>query len=104
VVSAALATLLPFASSKANAATDSPGEPFVEAQLGNYFTDELLEYLSLEPINWQYTTYKVEGLGWKIAHELVRRKDTDKLINAFEHPVDELQEEMVARAVPYLEV
>ena len=75
---------------------DFPTEEFLVGH--PYSTEELLQYASYPSLNWQYETYGVE-VEWTVIRELVKRKETNKLLRAFEHPVDKFQEEVVARAL-----
>jgi hypothetical protein len=76
---------------------DFPKEQFLDEHA--YSTEELLQYASNPSVTWQYDNYGVDDLEWRIIDGLVKKKETNKLLTTFEHPVDEFQEMVVARAL-----
>ena len=59
-----------------------PKKQFSESKIKKYSTKELLQYLSLNSINWQYEKYQ-NDIRFVIRDELVRRKQITLLIKAF---------------------
>ena len=79
-----------------------PKKQFSESKIKKYSTKELLQYLSLNSINWQYEKYQ-NDIRFVIRDELVRRKQITLLIKAFENPLDEDQQLIVAQALFYID-
>jgi len=77
-----------------------PKKELLESKIKKYSTKELLQYLSLKSINWQYERYQ-NDIRFIIRDELVRRKQIAPLIKAFENPLDEDQQLIVAQALFY---
>ena len=79
-----------------------PKKELLESKIKKYSTKELLQYLSLDSINWQYEEYQ-NDIRFIIRDELVRRKQITPLIKAFENPLDEDQQLIVAQALFYID-
>jgi len=73
--------------------------PFYSTQLSNYTTNDLINYLTIESVNWHFQNKGGQEIEFKIVDELIRRKDIAKLINAFENPKDNFQKEKMMDAL-----
>lgn len=79
-----------------------PKNELSESEIQKYSIKELLNYLSLNSINWQYEKYQ-NDIRFIIRDELVRRKQIAPLIEAFENPLDQDQQLIVAESLFYID-
>ena len=69
--------------------------PFDSSQIKSYSANELINYLTIESLNWHFKHRNEQEINLEIVPELIRRKDTPELLRAFEHPKDDYQKEEV---------
>jgi hypothetical protein len=78
-------------------------EPFSFSRISKYSSKELIQYLTLEYCNWHYEHFDEEWVADGIRDELIKKKDIDELLTAFENPKDSLQQKMIVEALYKIE-